>query len=153
MGYSYDRRASQGIVVRDGGRLRSPVFAPTCDDFYGLKRSGHFYRGMENAEWKYIQAHGHIKSMHKWCVPGEGTCFTDSIADAEGYVDNGSTDPRITGQSNYIIEVRSDILKEDRRDGYWKTLGDDIEVPKSAITRAWRLQAEEDKILAYPDHV
>lgn len=158
MAYSYDRRASQGIVIREmytsefSGKQRDSL-APTCDDFYREKRSGHFYRGIEEAEWEYIRSHGHIKSIHKWCAPGEGTCFGTDIATAESYVDAGSTDPRKTGKPNYVIEVASDALKHDPRDGYYKTLGDDVEVPKSAITRAWKLVGEDGKVIAYPMHV
>jgi hypothetical protein len=148
MTYRYDRRASQGIVVRvDGG------FAPTCDAFYDQKRSGHFYRGMEEAEWRFIHAHGFIKSNNTSCVRGEGTCFSRELADAESYVDFGHTDPVKTGRPNYVIEVKSDILKHDPRDDYYKTMGDEITVPKSEITRAWRLAPEGTSVVAYPEHV
>jgi hypothetical protein len=134
-----------GIVIRERYKQRTS-FASTYDDFANKTRSGHFYRGIEEAEWKFIHARGFIRSNQQWCVPGEGTCFANDIASAESYVDSGSTDPLKTGRPNYLIEVKSDALKQDPRDGYFKTT---LEVPKSTITRAWELVPEGDEIVAY----
>lgn len=124
---------------------------PVGDAFFRQTRSGFFYRGMDAAEWRYIQKHGHIKSSVRWCMSGEGTCFAPDIETAESYVDFGRTDPRKTGRSNYLVEVRPNaLLKYDPRDGYTKTLGDDVEVPAALITRVWKLVGEGGEIVAYP---
>jgi hypothetical protein len=140
-----------GIVLRElyvtpNGK-RTTSYAPTFDDFASKTRRNHFYRGIEEAEWASIHERGFIRSNQKWCVPGEGTCFASDIASAESYVDSGSTDPLKTGRPNYLIEVKSDALRQDPRDGYFKTT---LDIPLSAITRAWKLAPEDGKIVAYP---
>lgn len=150
----YDRRASQGIVVREiyvspSGK-KQESYASTYDDFAKLSRPGHFYRGMAEAEWNYIRSHGHIKSDNRFCVKGEGTCFDKSLDSAEGYTNYGHTNPLRTGRPNYVVEVSTKALTEDKRDGYWKTMDDEASIPKSEITRAWKFVPEGDKLVAYP---
>ena len=136
------------IIIRDGGKLKYPAFSNSYDDFYNLSRSGHFYRGISSEEWNFIQSKGYVQSDRRYCVPGEGTCFSRSIDEAESYINSSGNDPRISNKSNYVIEVKSEALKHDKRDDYYKTLDDNVQIPISDIKRVWELKPIEDKIVA-----
>jgi hypothetical protein len=89
------------------------------------------------------------KSDERWSAPGEGTNFSDNAADAESYTNFGSTDPRKTKKPNYVVEVKKDDSFKRWRDGYWKS----PEVPKTKITRAWKMVGEDGAVVAYPTSI
>jgi hypothetical protein len=89
-----------------------------------------------------------IKSNERYCVPGEGTCFSDNAGDAESYPNFGRSDPRKTGKPNYVVEIRHQPhIKQDRRDGYWKT---QQSVHPKHVTRIWKTYPDGNKIMAVP---
>jgi hypothetical protein len=138
--YSYDRRAAQGVVIRP----KDWQAANDVPDSW--TRPGHLYRGLSEAEYKFIRSKGVIRSNESWSASGEGTNFDDSAAGAESYANFGRTDPRKTKKPNYIIEVKKDDTFKRWPDGYWKA----PEVPKSKITRVWKMVGENDQVVAYP---
>lgn len=138
--YSYDRRAAQGVVIR-------PKDWQAANDVpESWTRPGHLYRGISEAEYKSIRSKGVIKSDESWSVAGEGTNFSESALDAESYANFGRTDPRKTKKPNYVIEVKKDDKFKRWPDGYWKA----PEVPKSQVTRVWKMVGENDQVVAYP---
>ena len=131
---------AKGEVVRPAG------WQAANDVPNSWTRSGHLYRGITDDEFRFIKTNGVIRSSEKWSVRGEGTNFAEDADEAESYVNFGRTDPRKTGKPTYVIEVKKDASFKRWPDGYWKT----PEVSKSAITRAWKMVAEGDEIVAYP---
>lgn len=137
------KTASAKVVIRpEGWRAANDV-----PDSW--TRSGHLYRGMSEAEWRFIQSHKVVRSNESWSAAGEGTNFSDDARDAESYTNFGSTDPRRTGKPNYLIEVKKTDIFKRWSDGYWKA----VEVPASLITRAWKMEAEGDEVVASLVHV
>lgn len=133
--------ASRGVVFRPEG------WQACSDDVIALGRSSYLYRGMTEPEWRFIQSRGFIQSNMSYSHSSEGTNFADDIADAESYVDFGRDDPRKSGRPNYLIEIPKLPHITRARDGYWKTMGP---VPKSEITRAWKIVAEDGALVGYP---
>lgn len=133
--------ASAGVVFRPAG------WKACSDELISLGRSGHLYRGMTEPEWRFIQSKGFIQSNMAYSHASEGTNFADDIADAESYVDFGRDDPRRTHRPNYLVEIRKSPSITRAGDGYWKTMEP---VPKSEITRAWKIVAEDDALVGYP---
>jgi hypothetical protein len=130
--------ASRGEVIRPEG-WRSANDVPAS-----WTRPGHLYRGMSEAEFKFIRAKGVIRSDESMSFRGEGTNFSDDARDAESYTNFGSTDPRKTHRPNYLIEVKKDDSFKRWPDGYWKA----PEVPKSLVTRAWKMLPEAGAVVA-----
>lgn len=142
MAYSYDRRASQAVIMRPEG------WRASGDEVLALTRGGHLYRGVTEEEWRFIESHGVIRSNERYSIRGEGTNFAADAADAESYVNSGRDDPRKTGKASYLIEVKKTDIFTRWRDGYWKT----PEVPKGLITRVWKMVGENDAVVGYPVH-
>jgi len=139
-----DRRrlASSPVVLRPAG------WRATSDEGFEflnrLKKPGHFYRGMTNAE--YVATAGRrapIRSTGAYSHVSEGTNFSDDPADAEGYVDFGRDDPRKTGRANYLVEVEKVETMYRDKDGYTKSREP---VPFEAVTRIWEMYAEDDAV-------
>ena len=108
-----------------------------------LKRPGHYYRGMAEEEWNYINQTGQVLSDCRYSLPTEGTCFAADPLDAEDYANYGRDSPFATGRPTYIVEVA------DREDMYCDT--DDYQkcrsaIPSSAITRAWMSYLDGDDL-------
>lgn len=132
--------STTGIVVRGVGE------AVGSDQLSTWNKSGHVYRGMTQDEWYSVIARGYIQSTMRYSHPSEGTSFSDSVEDAESYVNFGSDDPRKTGRPNYLVEVKRLDFIEKSKEGYFKT---HKQVPSSAITRVWRMVEEGGAIVAY----
>lgn len=133
--------AAQPVVLRPDG------WKATGDDgrawLARLRRPGHVYRGMSEAEYLSTVARGRpVQSDARYCLPGEGTCFAENPADAESYANFGSDDPRMTGRSNYLVEAEIGPGMTRHPDGYIKTPDP---VPVSFVKRVWRMEASEDK--------
>jgi hypothetical protein len=137
-----------GVVAEGGcrGEVIRPVGWNAANDVPdSWTRPGHLYRGVTEDEFRFIEAHGVIRSTERWSVPGEGTNFAEDAGDAESYVNFGQTDPRRTGSPTYLIEVRKDATFKRWPDGYWKAR----EAPASAITRVWEMIGAEGAVVAY----
>jgi len=104
---------------------------------------------MEHEEYEAtLGAKKPIKSNERYCVKGEGTCFSHHAGDAESVVNFGRSDPRKTGKSNYVVEVRRQPhIKQDKRDGYWKT---QEPIHPKHVARIWKIYADGDKLMAVP---
>lgn len=111
------------------------------EDDEDLTREGHLYRGMTEREWRSVEATGFIKSTGRFSFASEGTSFSDDAEDAESYINFGRDDPRKTGVPTYLVEIRKMASIAQARDGYWKTK---TPIPKSAITRAWKMVGDDD---------
>lgn len=133
-----------GAITKTAGFVVRPEGWGAHGDFVNPSRPGMAYRSMAEAEWKNAETTGVIKSDQRFCVQGEGTCFTTDWATAEDYHGFGRDDPRKSGKPFYIVEVPADLLTEDKRDGYLKA----PEVPTSAVTRRWAIEAEGDALVA-----
>ncbi len=113
-------------------------------------RSGHFYRGMTDAEFAATLGQGRgVVSRQDSSVPGEGTSFSANAADAESYINFGRDDPRSTGRPTYLVEVSGDDGLRRDRDGYYKAAN---EIPRERITRAWRFSPDESGALVAAPH-
>lgn len=137
----FEQNAGHGTVIRPAG------WKAANDVPSSWTRPGHLYRGMSDAEYKATVATGRgLQSDSRYCATGEGTCFDKDAASAEGYVDFGHTDPRQTGKPNYVVEIENDRsgTRQDR-DGYWKAKT----VPQNRVRRVWRIEAEDDTLIAF----
>jgi hypothetical protein len=135
-----DEDEPEAVVIRPVG------WEATNDTPPSWARPGHLYRGMSEAEWRFVQQSGVIRSDERFSVSGEGTNFAEDPGDAESYVNFGSTDPRKTGKPNYLVEIKNDGSLKRWGDGYWKAR----EVPASLITRAWIMYPEAGAVMAAP---
>lgn len=108
------------------------------------KRPGYVYRGMNSTEYQATVGAGkpvHSTGSHSFSV--EGTNFSDDPLDAESYVDFGRDDPRKTGKSNYLVEVKMTDTMKRERDGYIK---DPVPVPYSNVSRVWEMYPEDGSL-------
>ena len=105
------------------------------------------YRGMSEAEYKATVGAGKgIKSNLSSSIASvEGTNFSNTAQDAESYANYGKDDPRKTGVPNYLVEVSAGDNIEVKPDGYYHARG---EVPKSQITRVWKMEAQDGAVVA-----
>jgi len=110
---------------------------------YGQKNKNLIYRGITQEEADFIIKNGYIKSDQRWCVPGEGTCFSDNYYDAESYVNFGRTDPEKTKVPTYVIEIGLGTEIEKSKEGYMKT---PHRIPIERITRAWKFKKRDEPI-------
>lgn len=118
-----------------------------------IRRPGHVYRGMTGDEYYATIGSGSgVRSRRDFSLPSEGTSFSEDPKIAEDYANFGRTDPRKTGRPNYLVEVVNDpkLLSVDPRDGYVKA---DAEVPRTHVTRVWRMEASKDgkHVIAVPE--
>jgi hypothetical protein len=128
--------------------LRPKEYQATTNEGYewleNLKRSGHVYRGMTDAEFSATVGAGKpIMSTGAHSHHSEGTNFTDDPVGAEGYVDFGRDDPRKTGKSNYLVEVKVTPTMKLEPDGYTKSKEP---VPLEAVTRVWEMYPEDGAV-------
>ncbi len=139
------------MVVRDEGQR---IAVEDFDRKFGT-RPDHFYRGMTKAEYDATVGPGHgVQSRQDWSLPEggrpEGTSFAKDASDAESYVNYGQTDPRVTGEPTYLVEIRGkDGVNYDRRDGYYKAPD---RIPHDRITRVYEMHGERDSIVARKIH-
>jgi hypothetical protein len=133
------RNPTDFVVMREKGHRAG------SDAVFALTRPGHLYRGVTANEWASIVRTGKIESTGQYSLPGEGTNFADSAESAEAYVNFGRDDPRVTGVSNYLIEIRQGNLKPSS-DGYFKVPSVDVR----EITRAWKMRDVDGAIIGFP---
>lgn len=131
-------RGSQSIILRpEGWGATSEVGAAYLDR---IRRSGALYRGMEFAEYKNtVGARKPVWSTGAFSHATEGTNFAEHPGDAESYVNFGRSDPRKTGKSTFLVEVRKSDAIPQARDGYFKA---PEPVPYSEVLRVWEMKAE-----------
>jgi hypothetical protein len=123
--------------------IDSPERGVNYDALDALTRRGHFYRGMSEAELVQAFSRGYFESDQRYCVPGEGTCFSLDAADAASYTNFGRTDPRKTGTPNFIVEVEAAPSIKIDRDGYPKVK----RLPVSYATRVWAVFARGQSLV------
>jgi hypothetical protein len=110
-----------------------------------MSKEGHLYRGMTKDEFlATIAKKKGVKSRGDYSFADEGTSFSDRFDDAESYVNFGRTDPRKTGNPNYIVEVLAGPGFQKAKDGYWKTQ----DVSQSDITRIWEMVDLDGEVVA-----
>lgn len=145
------RLIREAIMENAGILLRPKEYQATTDEGFEwlskLNKSGTVFRGMANPEYRNTVGAGKpILSTMDFSFKHEGTSFTDDALTAESYANSGRSDPRKTGLSTYLIELKvTDTMKRDR-DGYIKSVAP---VPLSAITRIWEMKLEDGNIVAY----
>ncbi len=105
----------------------------------------HLYRGMTEVEFEAHQKAGFIKSNGAYSHESEGTSYARDPSTAEGYANYGRDDPRTTGRPTYLVEIPNTSQFKRWDDGYYKTPD---KIPLSQITRAWKMTAENDAIVA-----
>lgn len=126
--------------------LRPKEYQATTNEGYefleSLKRPGHVYRGMTNTEYQAtVGGNKPIMSTGAHSHSSEGTNFTEDPAGAESYVNFGRDDPRKTGTSNWLVEVKITSTIKLERDGYWKSKEP---VTLDNVTRVWEMYPSED---------
>ena len=133
-----------GLLVR--GTTREAA-EEAMKNLAALRRDGHVYRGMTEAEYKATLGSGHgVRSRQDYSVAGEGTSFADDPADAESYANFGRDDPRTTQRPNYLVEVKqTDRHVRDPRDGYIKA---QQEIPRDDVTRLWEMRGAKGNVEA-----
>ncbi len=137
-------RAAKAVVIRpDGWGCANEVPEKWT-------RKGHLYRGMTGTEFEAHRRKGYVMSTGKYSLAHEGTCFADDALSAESYANYGRDDPRKTGKSTYLIEVKNvpTLFKKDR-DGYFKA-PPGVSVPANLITRVWKMSAKDGAVVAEP---
>ena len=109
-----------------------------------VMRSGHFYRGMTNDEYKATVGAGKpIKSTGRYSFSIEGTSFSHDPGDAESYANSGRDDPRKTGKPTWLVEVLKTKTMYRDRDGYTKD-----KEPVDTVTRVWRMYGKGGALVA-----
>jgi hypothetical protein len=133
---------SGDFVARESGQKIG------SEELGSVTEPGHFYRGMSEAEYQATIGRGAgIQSNLSSSIPSaEGTNFASDARDAESYANYGRDDPRTTGKSNYLVEVKGGPNIQEKRDGYFHSRS---EVPSNQITRVWKMTAEKDAIVAH----
>jgi hypothetical protein len=106
-----------------------------------LTQPGHVYRGMSGAEYNATVGAGKgVQSNLAWSIPSaEGTNFAEDAPTAESYANYGRTDPRVTGEPNYLVEVKGGPDLERKRDGYYSARAS---IPQDRVSRVWRMANE-----------
>jgi len=110
-----------------------------------LKKSGYLYRGISEEEYKYIKLKKGILSNKSDSFESEGTNFAERFDDALSYAYYGRSDPRKTGKTVFIIEIKNNgVAQKQKGRDYWtaKNL-----IPESLITRIWKIYAKDKKSL------
>jgi hypothetical protein len=142
------RESVENELNRSDLVLRPQEYQATTNEGYAflesLKRPGHVYRGMTGVEYNATVGAGKpIMSTGAHSHSSEGTNFTDDPVGAEGYVNFGRDDPRKTGKSNYLVEVKVAPTMKVEPDGYTKSKEP---VPLEAITRAWEMYSQDGAV-------
>jgi hypothetical protein len=110
-----------------------------------IKREGHVYRGMTDYEYQAtIGANRPIRSTGKYSFESEGTNFASDPSEAESYANFGRDDPRKTGKSTWLVEVKlgADIVLG--KDGYYKAAD---EIGLDRVSRVWKMSAEDGAVM------
>lgn len=140
-------RIDEIMAQPEGTVFRPKGWQAASDAVAALTRPGFFYRGMTDQEYqKTIKTGAGIASNGSYSVSGEGTSFAADAGTAESVINYGRDDPRRTGRSTYLVEVRaSDGFRLDR-DGYYKAA---ITIPQSQIARIWEMRGEDEQVIGY----
>lgn len=110
-----------------------------------LSTKGFFYRGMTKAEYDATVGAGRgIRSTNRHSLSGEGTSFSEDAETAESYVNFGRDDPRVTGRSNFLVQVSAGPDIQKKPDGYWHALDS---IPQDRVTGVWEMYPEDGAIL------
>ena len=132
-----DRGRWSSFIAREDGQN---IGAENLSD---ISRKGYFYRGMTSEEYAATLAKGlGVKSTNAYSLPGEGTSFAEDVPTAESYANTGRDDPRKTGKSTYLVEVKGSPAIEGKPDGYFHSHG--AVMP----TRVWKMSSVGGRVVA-----
>jgi hypothetical protein len=136
---------TSGAGVGSEQYAREPGQEIGAENLDSMSRAGHFYRGMTSKEYDATVGAGlGVKSDLRGSLKGEGTNFSNSLADAESYANYGRDDPRKTGDANYLVEVRGGPDITAKSDGYFHS---QVAIPQDRVTRAWSMFARNGGII------
>lgn len=120
-------------------------------DLHHMTRANHIYRGMTEEEFNATVARGtgvHSRQDLSGAGSGEqGTAFSATAADAESFIDNGTTDPRLTGRPTYIVEIAGHSGTKQHSSGTY-TMRKGERMPASRISRVFKVTAVGNELVA-----
>ena len=102
---------------------------------------------MEKAEYDATVGAGKpVHSTGAYSHHSEGTNFSDDPGTAEGYVNYGRSDPRVTGEPTYLVGALFTEGMKRERDGYIKSKKP---VPLTRLAEVWEMRPENGEIVGY----